>query len=351
MANRERKKYATLDIAKFGCAVVILLYHFFSDHGPLPSIFEDMLSSYAICVALFMVISGFLLYDKLFTVDSKEEKWRIVKKQVVRIYQIYILWSIPYLIYSISRWNPSEISFSFLFWKIQGWIFGSTFFTIWFMPSLAVGVLISYFVVERLPNFIVILLSLLAYAIGSLDLTYSFVIEKWSGYPAFHSFVDLWLNTARGQFFYGFPLVTMGYYIAKFKKDGPDVVRLLTYGALTTLSLTGLLAEALVLRRFVGHTGVDMEAAMLPTVYFATCFLICFPLKWNDRYVILRNMSLLIFVSQRLFLTVLPNISSQISRWCENQALGFVIICVGTLLFSYIIIMLSRRIKFFKMLY
>lgn len=351
MVNRARKKYASLDVAKFCCAVILLLYHYFSEYGSLPSILEDALSSYAVCVALFMVISGFLLYDKLFTVDSKEEKWRIVKRQVVRIYQIYLLWSVPYIIYSISRWDPSELSFSFLFWNIQGWIFRSTFFTIWFMPSLAIGILISYFVVEKFSDSIIILLSLLAYAIGSLDQTYSFVIDKWSGYSDFHSFVDLWLNGPRGQFFYGFPLVTAGYFIAKNKKSCFDIKKTVSYALLTTISTLGLIGEAVVLRKYIGHAGADMAIFMIPTVMSTTCFLIYFPLSWNDNYVFFRNMSVLIFVSQRLFLTVLPNISDRIKYLCQNQITSFILVCIGDMLFSFAVILMSKKIKSLKRLY
>ena len=91
--EKEIKKsvYPGIDIGKFACAFLILFYHFFSEHGSLPGLLEEALSLYAVAVALFMTISGFLLYNKLEGIDSREERWSIVKKQVLRIYRIYLL--------------------------------------------------------------------------------------------------------------------------------------------------------------------------------------------------------------------------------------------------------------------
>ena len=119
--------YPGIDIGKLICAFLILFYHYFSEHGSLPGLLGEVLSLYAVAVALFMTISGFLLYNKLEGIDSREERWSIVKKQVLRIYRIYLLWSIPYLLYTIFRWDWNSISVSFIIWEVQRWFFSSTF--------------------------------------------------------------------------------------------------------------------------------------------------------------------------------------------------------------------------------
>ena len=65
MSRIAKPYYGMLDLAKFLCALLILFYHFFSEHGSLPMILEEALSAYAIAVALFMGISGFLVFGKL----------------------------------------------------------------------------------------------------------------------------------------------------------------------------------------------------------------------------------------------------------------------------------------------
>lgn len=344
--SMERKKYAGLDIAKFLCALIVLFYHFFSEHGPIPSLFEDILSFYAVCVALFMVISGFLLYDKLIVTQDKAGRWSIVKKQVLRILQIYALWSIPYLLYTVLRWDPSSISVSFLLWKIQSWIFSTTFYTIWFMPSLAIGILISYFAYEHLPGWAMYVIGLCAYVIGSLNVTYSFLVSGYSWYEGVHQFIGVWLNGARGWLFFGFPLVTLGWIVAENKKR----LSLLSSGVLSVLFMGGILAEALILRKAVGHTGIDMTVFMIPATYCMTVFLLKLPVPWFTGCVWFRKMSVLIFMSQRVFLTVLPSLCGACLLF-DNMWASFVIMCGGTVVCSALVILASKKIAFLKRLY
>lgn len=294
-----------------------------------------------------MVISGFLLYDKLLVIDDEHERLIVVKKQVFRILQVYLIWSVPYLIYSVLRWDFSTITLKFVLWKIQRGVFGSTFHTIWFMPALAIGTLLSFFIVEKLPKWVVILLAVCAYAVGALNSTYSFLVSDYPWYDRMHSFISVWLNGDRGQFLFGFPLVTVGYFIAANKNKARPILS----GVLSFVCMGGLLTEGLILRRFVGHTGIDLTIFMIPTTIFITAFLISLPLPWFTGCVWMRRMSVLIFMSQRLFLTVLPNVSSTINRLYESQMISFAIVCGGTISLSALIIAASAEWKCLKALY
>ena len=342
-----KKKYAGLDIAKFLCALVVLFYHFFSEHGPIPALLEDMLSLYAVCVALFMVISGFLLNDKLLVETEERVRRLIVKRQVLRILKIYLLWSVPYIVYSIARWDFSSVTPLFVIGKIQSWVFGSTFATIWFMPSLAIGMLLSYFAVEKLPSWLVAVLAVCAYAIGSMNLTYSFVIRDYSWYAEIHQFIERWLNGPRGQFLFGFPMVTLGYVIARTKSRYKPV----SSGIISLVLMAGLLAEALILRKLIGHTGIDLLVLMPPATIFITSFLISLPIPWFGGCVWMRKMSVLIFMSQRLFLTVLPGIIVSVRPLYQNRFASFMIVCGGTFLLSEAVILISKRVEWMKQLY
>lgn len=69
----EKRSYGMLDVCKFCCALLILFYHFFSEHGGLPGILNEALSLYAVAVALFMAISGFLVFDKTSALATRRE--------------------------------------------------------------------------------------------------------------------------------------------------------------------------------------------------------------------------------------------------------------------------------------
>ncbi len=317
-----------LDLAKFLCALLILFYHYFSEHPCLPSILEEALSLYAVGVALFMVISGFLTFEKLETIEGTAARWQCVKKQALRILKIYALWSIPYLLYTVLyEWERAEITLMFVLSQVQHWVFGTTFYTIWFMPSLAV----------------------LMYAVGSLMLTYKAVGGHIPGFAVLTAFAGKWLGGARGWLFFGFPLTLLGSVMVKVKRK----MRWQPTMILSIVSVALMLGEALVLRRSFGNSGIDMTVMMVPSVFCILGFLLSTKLPEGGYLVWMRKMSVLIFITQRLFLTVLPHILPQSVNDVvfANNYIGAVFVCGGTIGFSALIIALSKKIKVLKNLY
>jgi len=257
--------YAGLDVGKLVSAFLILLYHYYSEHGPLLGILDEVLSLYAIAVAVFMTISGFLTFYKLVSIQETQIRWLIVKQQVKRILTIYILWSVPYLVFTIVNWDWNGISATFIVWQIQGWIFKSTFYTIWFMPMLAIGLVLTFWLTEKLPEKVVVLLTLLMYMIGSLTLTYNFIGVQIPGFNEFNEFATTWLGGSRGWLFYAFPLIMVGRFLVKVHKRMEPI----QMAFLSCVCVGLMLVEALLLRHISdSHTGIDMTIMMVPTVYF-----------------------------------------------------------------------------------
>ena len=341
--------YSMLDIAKFLCALLILFYHYFTENRVLPWILEESLSLYAVAVALFMTISGFLTFNKLAEMENTAEKWRYVKKQVFRILKIYLLWSIVYVVFQLTQWNWSDISFSFVFWKVQGWIFNSTYFTIWFMPSLAFGLILAFWMSEKLPKWLTVVLAICLYATGSLISNYYSIGQHIPAIPELAEFATTWLGGSRGWLFFGTPLVLLGRGVVKFKNK----VHFLPTALLSFACMVLLLAEALLLRNFFGNTGIDMVVMMVPVCFSILSFLISVKLPDSSAYAWMRKMSVLIFVTQRIFLTVIPAVVTVefSQKMFENRYVGAVIVCGGTFLLSAMIIMLSNKIKFLRNLY
>ena len=344
-----RKTYTGLDIAKFFCALLILFYHYLSEHGKLPGIFDEALSLYAVAVALFMAISGFLTFNKLESVSGYQDRWKIVKKQALRILRIYALWSIPYLIYTVFSWDWQTITLKYVLWQVRGWIFGSTFFTIWFMPSLAIGLIFTFYVTEKLPKYAADILAFVMYVIGSLTMTYSYFGDMIPGFGIVKMIITDWLGGSRGWLFYAFPLIMVGRRMAS-RKDKNSTVKM---AVLSCVFVVLILAEALLLRKAAGHTGIDMTLMMLPSVYCILGFLISINIPGGAYSLWMRKMSILIFMSQRIFLTVLPNlIPGFFNKYVfANYYLGAVIIGVFVIGFSALIILCSEKVSPLKKLY
>lgn len=344
-----KKNYNGLDLGKFLCALLILFYHYFSEHGPIHPLFEDFLSLYAVAVALFMVISGFLTFNKIETVDNTKERWRIVANQVKRILTVYALWSVPYLIYQIATWEWSTISFGFVFQELQRWIFSSSFYTIWFLPSLAVGLILAFWITEKLPIWLAAVIGVVLYVISALMQSYSFIGNQIPLFKYFVEFCNTWLGGSRGWLVFATPLLMLGKLVVNIKNK----IRLSLSFVLSILFMGALLCEAIIIRSSVGGMGVDATVMLIPAITFITCFLLNFTLPNGSYLIWMRKMSVLIFVSQRIFLTVLPTIlPAAFSTFVfANAYMGCVIICGSTIVFCAAIILLSKKFNYLKKLY
>ena len=113
-----------------------------------------------------------------------------------------------------------------------------------------------------------------------------------------------------------------------------------------------MLVEALTLRYFFGNSGIDMTVMMVPSTFCILGFLISSKLPESGYLVWMRKMSVLIFITQRLFLTVLPDILPQAVNEAvfANNYIGVVFVCGGTIGFSALIIALSKKFKWIKYL-
>lgn len=345
MTKTAKTQYGMLDVAKFLCALLILFYHFFSENGSLPMILEEALSTYAIAVALFMAISGFLLFRKLEDIPTRGERWKIVRKQAWRTLRIYLLWSIVYVLYNISRWDFANLTVKFVLLQLRQWVFASTFSTIWFMPALAIGLVATFWLTEFVPKWAMAILAVVLYAAGALMLTYKGVGAMIPGYAAIVNFSGTWLGGARGWLFFAIPLLLVGRIVAK-KQSGS---RWLLWLVLSAVCVAAMLAEALILRRFFGSTGIDMTALMPAAAFCILQFLLSVQIPQGAYQLWMRKMSLLIFVTQRIFLSVIPGLVGE--SLLANGYFAFCFCVGGTILFSAGIIFLSRKVKFLKLLY
>lgn len=345
MKRKEKPQYEMLDIAKFLCALLILFYHFFSENGSLPMLLEEALSTYAIAVALFMTISGFLLFRKLETVGTREERWQIVRKQAWRTLRIYLLWSIVYIFYTISKWDFANLTLRFVLERLQQWVFTSTFFTIWFMPALAIGLVATFWLTELASKWTVTILAVILYILGTLMLTYKGVGAMIPGYDGFVNFSNTWLGGPRGWLFFAIPLLLVGRIVAKKQNDS----RWMLWMILSVVCVGVMLAEALILRHFFGSTGIDMTVMMPAAVFCILQFLVSVHIPRGAYQLWMRKMSLLIFVTQRIFLTVIPGWVGE--GMLANGYFAFFFCVGGTVLFSAGIIFFSNKVKLLKLLY
>lgn len=205
--------YPGMDVGKFLCAFLILFFffHYFSEKGALSGLLDEAFSLHAIAAALFMTFSGFLLYNKLFQIECRKDRWDIVKKQTWRIYRIYFLWSIPYLIFSVLCWDRGSIYSAFILWEIQKWVFSSTFYTICSMPALAIGTVLTFWLTKRLPSVVAALLSTLCWiSLVPFQVPTNSLVVVSQNSSDLLDFSIFGFVGSKGWLWYAFPLLLVG---------------------------------------------------------------------------------------------------------------------------------------------
>lgn len=348
MSETLRKNYNSLDLAKFVCAVMIICAHFAAEWGHFPAKIDYLFSVYIIAVPFFFTCSGFLFFIKLNRTDKAEHKG-VFLKYIKRVLIMYAAWSLIYFMFILAHWINVGTSVKSVSNYLYRSLVFSTYATIWFLPALVVAVAIVYFLSRKISLKTIFAISLVFYVIGSLGYSYSFVSDK---VPFLQKIFSVYLDafvTTRNGLFNGFPFVALGALIASRKER----INIKTSFSMSLVCLVLVTAEAVLLKIVFHNTGADTVFFLIPFTFFFFEFTLALDLKGRKIFKTFRNISLLMFVSQRLFLTALPSVMPKVvmETICANSYIGMVIIVGTTIVFSLIIIKLSEKIKVLKVLY
>ncbi len=344
----KRKNYWSLDVAKFFCAILIISAHFASEWGKFPTLIDYAFSLYVIAVPFFFCCSGFLFFTKLNAIEAKEEKKKYLIQYEKRIWTMYGLWSAVYFIHVCYNWIVNgELGVLTFLKYLYGAVVHTSYATIWFLPALGVGVVITYLLVEKLNKKAIYPIAVALYIIGMFGYTYSFVVEG-TVIGTVYDVYETFMYTARNGIFNGTPFIFMGYLIAK-KDIKASAKGFFRYAIPAGISLVLIIVEAFILKLKFNVTGMDISIFLPPFIYFFIMAVMHIDLKENKTWIWCRRLSLLIFVTQRLFLTMLPAFFPTVfEKLYSNSYIGLIAVLGITIAFSVVFILLSDKIKFLK---
>lgn len=346
---KELKIYASLDVAKFIMAILILVGHTANEWAHTTGIWHHILSC-DFTVSTFFAISGFLFFCRTKQLEDREERKKYYKKWSLRIGKMYLVWTLIYFIFILTNWIRKGVTVSnVLLWLMKCVTF-SSYATIWFLPSLWVGVSICFVLIESIENKRIVyfiigvlwLIGVLMGAYGSIVMQNGVVSRVYEGYM----FV---FKTFRNGVFWGATYVLLGFIVAN-KEQIPSLVK---SGLGVVVFQLLFVAEAVLMKKINPISSTDMAIMMLPSVYFILLFLLNIDIKSNNFTVLLRKYSMLIFLGQRLFLTAIPSVwpkSYSVFIQSLPQIEIFLYFGLTTMAFAVIIELLSRRFRFFTYL-
>lgn len=345
----KRKNYWTLDLAKFVCAIFLVSAHFASEWASFPRLVDYAFSVYIIAVPFFFCCSGFLFFTKMNALETKEEKKKYFLSYEKRIWIMYGIWTLIYFPFIIASWVRNNILTwgQFFKWLHQALVF-QTYATIWFLPALAVGIALCYFLTQKVRKVGVgVAICAALYLLGSFGYSYSFLFEG-TFIGRVYEWYLIGFKTTRNGLFNAVPFLYMGYLLAQ-KNIETKKENFIKNGAIAVGCFIVVVAESFFLKLKFNVTGMDFIYSLVPFTYFLMKTLLSVDLKERGIYIWCRKISLLMFVSQRLFLSALPSVLPKIFNVLyANSYLGLCVVLLLTIGFSALVVAASRKIKILK---
>jgi len=344
-----KQQYNMMDVVKFLSAILLVCAHTASERVNLPGILDLACSLYIVTVPFFFVASSFLFFKKLNGCGEEEQK-SAYGKYTKRIGLMYLAWSLIYFCFVATTWGQTDAGSDVILSYFHSCLVYTTYPTILFLPALWIAVTLVYIMRYRLKWSIgcVFVVALVLYVLGAVEYSYHTLSPITDSIN--DSYVAI-MKSWRNGIFNGFIYSCIGCIIA----NGDGKLNLTKSIVGTCVFGVAFLAEAFLMKRIVPSADANFLFMLVPFSYFFFDLVCRIPLPDSKIYVPLRKMSMLIFVSQRLFLTAIPSVVTAgcvAGPWdiTNNGLLALLMVLAEVCVFSWLIMVLSKRIKLLQYL-
>ena len=344
------KEYRSIDLFKFICAVLIIILHtapFASYSKVLTFGLRHIVTT--IAVPFFFAASGFLTAKKLATFASEIDKNKYMKRFSLRLVVMYCIWSAIYFGFVIYKWYLLE-DFSYLniIEYIKDFFFEGSYLTIWFLPALLMAQVLVFLLNKKFSYKKIFIFAIPVYAFTLLGSSY-YQITLNVGFlklifDTYYSFFD----TIKNGVCFGFIYVALGAWISQ--ADDKISRRSMKSDIVWICIFWILLAIEEVATASWENRGCDTQMMLVPLTYFVISALLKIELPEHSIYTSLRKYSLLMFLCQRIPLSIIELFLSKTILY-TNSMLFFVVTMISTLVISFVVIKLSTKYKILKHMY
>ena len=343
----DRKQYGALDLAKFIAAIFIIIIHvnpFTSYSSVLSFGFRNIIT--VIAVPFFFLTSGFLFCTKLNSLEEKD-KSDYFKKYFKRLGLMYLLWSAIYFVFVAVEWATNGVVLMDVLQYIKRFFFKGSYSTIWFLPALMTAVTIVYLLRKKLSYEKILILSIPFYIVACFGSSYYGIFSKLPVISDLYEMYFSFFETIKNGVLFGWVYVALGGILSERDFEKKPISYLIPTGI-----FYALMAGETVVQEYFGWStnGVDTKFMLIPLTVFLFMFVMSLDIKSGPAFIWMRKLSLLMFLSQRIFLTLFEWFLQE-TIFVENSMIYFISILSLTLIFSVIFIKLSEKVKVLKKFY
>ena len=333
--ERERS-YIGIDVAKFVMAIFVLALHtnpFLDVNKGLEWCSRSVLT--VIAVPFFFIANGF------FALRTDES----AKRSIQKLLALYLIWSVVYLPFTILKLTSDGKTILDYFYRF--FVYGS-YDTIWYLLAASIGLLLVWLLKKWKGIRFAFVVMLCFHFIAILGTSYAGTIENTIVWNFFSAYYRLFFSFKNGLFFGGVYIALGGVIRESLETPLFEKNEKKRLSVFTSVLFLAMAVETVVCKYFHLDTyGVDMKIMLIPFSLVLFELLLNFNCKISERTALfLRKMSVLVFLTQRLFLTGFELLGVN----CHSL-LWFLLVACSTMAFSLLIILASRKIPLLKKMY
>lgn len=293
------------------------------------------------------ISTSFNLFRSLDHIRSLDDKHNlnIVKRRLIRLARIYIIWTLIYLLPQMMNWFTKSFEFTTLLWYLRNFFFVGSYYHLWVFPALIFGTVFVYYLLTKFSVWSVFKIVIGLYIVGLLINVYQPFLKEIPGIRLVVSWYLAIFKTSVNGLFFAPIYILLGYYCAttNFNMNAMDVSKRLM------ISSVFLIIEAFFIHIIKYDTkSTVMYLSLVPFSFYLLLLLTKFQLKDHGKYLTFRSLTTLLYVSHVLFVLILNAIPVE----SYHSVIYFALTLVLSLYFSDIIYLVSKRfLPQFKILY
>lgn len=300
-----KRQYASIDIARYVSALLVVCIHTF----PFLEISETFNTYFihTVCrlaVPFFFTTSGFFFFRNYDSENEDLNETRL-KKALIRLFRIYLIWTIIYLPYTIFDYTHTGFHIKYLFTYVRDFFLNGSYYHLWFLPALMLADVIVYCLYKKKGLNFTLLITFILYFVGYLINVYTPIWESIPGVSFFFGFFTKTLSTARNGI--GPMFIAIGLLLSRTRRLSKKVSLI---GFLISFVL--FFAEVSLYRHFgILRDLTSMYICLIPAIYFLVNYLLKINIPYRKMFAILRHDSLMIYTSHilfaKIFLALMPH--------------------------------------------
>lgn len=320
-----KQQYYGLDVLKFILAILVAARHviqvFFTADSRAHILIGSWLSNLA--VPSFFMISAFFLFQK---VDPNRPDRGVIGRYCYKVLRLYVIWSVLYLPIDFYNWYHGQSTlWENVRYYIQCFFFSSSIVQLWYLPAMAVGCLIVWFLyTKRMRLWQILLITGLLFAIGVIGDNWYFNQQLPPRvYELLMDYCKVFI-TMRNGVFYGSFYAAIGLLFAKTKWRLP-----VWAAAVGAVCFIGLMYQEV-----VKCSSTNMVFTAAPAVY--CLFTAVISLRGNAHVIFerLRGMSEWVYLSHFYFFYFFSwtrpwNPFPMTNKWILAMILGAILVFAG----------------------